>query len=88
MKEYIINFALSGLGSWFIAVLSFLIGQELNSPSPTTAATAGILGGIGIALSYAFGRMVAGEYFNWKIFLAQIIAALIFGTVGGLQMIL
>ena len=88
MKEELINFGLTGLASWFIAVLSFLIGGELGYPSTPTAACAGIFSGLCIALSYSFGRMVAGESLNWKIFVAQILAALIFGTVGGVQMLL
>lgn len=90
MKELSINFMLNLVVSWFIATLAFLIGKEIAVAAVATAAAAGVIGGIAVALSYMFGRMKEGAAWTpelWKPLVAMLISAVIGGVLGGVQML-
>ena len=78
MKGYFFNFALVALVAWVAGILIFLCG------APMAAATVGgIYGGLATALSYQFGRLMAGAGYDGKMLLIQVIAAVVFGAFGG-----
>ena len=78
MKTYFWNFALVALVACVAGILTFLCGG-------TTVASviSGIYAGLATALSYQFGRMMAGAGFDGKMLLIQVIAAVLFGAFGG-----
>ena len=86
MGKYGLNLFLTALVSFLIAVISFLVGNEWEVPSIPTAATGGFLGGVAIALSYAFGKLMGGDTFDSKEFVIMLLSGSIFGILGGLAM--
>ena len=78
MKDYVINFALVALVACVAGILTFLCGASVAG-----AICGGVCTGLATALTYTFGRMSAGAAFNGKILLVQVIAAIIFGFLGG-----
>lgn len=87
MKEYLVNFLLNAVVAYIIATLSFLISNEISVGSAHTAACAGIFGGIAVAVTYQIGRMKEGATINWSTLGVQCLAAVMFGLLGGLQML-
>lgn len=91
LREYLINFGLYAVVAYAIATLTFLVSKELGTPSVAGACTAGILGGICTTVSHELGRMVAGSPFNSAAsnrIIIGIVAAILFGLLGGWQMTL
>lgn len=86
MKELIINFGLNAIIAWVIATIVFLIGAEVGAASVASAIAAGIISGVCNAFTYQFGRMKFGAAFDWKILVAQVVAAILFGFIGGFSM--
>lgn len=78
MKGYFFNFALVALVAWVAGILIFLCGAPMAA-----AMVGGIYGGLATALSYQFGRMMAGAGYDGKMLLIQVIAAVVFGAFGG-----
>lgn len=85
-KELLISFGLNALISWVIATLVFLIGAEVGMASIASAVAAGIIGGIVNATTYQIGKMKCGGTFDFKAFGVQVLAAILLGSLGGLQM--
>lgn len=78
MKGYFFNFALVALVAWVAGILIFLCGASMAA-----AMVGGIYGGLATALSYQFGRLMAGAGYDGKMLLIQVIAAVVFGAFGG-----
>lgn len=75
------------LVTFFMSVLTFLIGNEAGS-FVASACTAGVFGGVSTALAYHFG-MMCEEDGNWdgKSALWMVVAAVVGGMLGGLVML-
>lgn len=86
MRELTINFLLNAVISYIIATLVFLVGAEIGIASVASAAVAGVFSGIAIATTYQIGKMKCGGTFDFKAFGIQVLAAIIFGALGGIQM--
>lgn len=78
MKNYFWNFALIALVACVAGILTFLCGGNTAS-----SIVGGIYSGLATALSYQFGRMMAGAGYDGKMLLIQVIAAVVFGAFGG-----
>ena len=78
MKNYFFNFALIALVACVAGILTFLCGASMAA-----AMVGGVYSGLATALSYQFGRMMAGAGFDGKMLLIQVIAAVVFGLFGG-----
>ena len=78
MKNYFWNFALVALVACVAGILTFLCGGNIAS-----SIVGGIYSGVATALSYQFGRMIAGAGYDGKMLLIQVIAAVVFGAFGG-----
>ena len=78
MKNYFFNFALVALVACVAGILTFLCGASMAA-----AMVGSVYSGLATALSYQFGRMMAGAGFDGKMLLIQVIAAVVFGLFGG-----
>lgn len=78
MKNYFWNFALVALVACVAGILTFLCGASMAA-----AMVGGVYSGLATALSYQFGRMMAGAGYDGKMLLIQVIAAVVFGLFGG-----
>lgn len=78
MKNYFWNFALVALVACVAGILTFLCGGTMAA-----AMVGGVYAGLATALSYQFGRMMAGAGYDGKMLLIQVIAAVVFGIFGG-----
>ena len=84
--KYGLNFLMTALVTFIIAVLSFLIGNECGVPSVPTAIASGMLSGVALPLGYNFGSMMAGEPFDWKKLVIMLVAGVGAGLFGGWTM--
>lgn len=78
MKNYFFNFALVALVACIAGILTFLCGAPVAA-----AMVGGVYSGLATALSYQFGRLMAGAGYDGKMLLIQVIAAVVFGLFGG-----
>lgn len=78
MKNYFWNFALVALVACVAGILTFLCGAPVAA-----SMVSGVYAGLATALSYQFGRMMAGAGFDGKMLLIQVITAVVFGLLGG-----
>ena len=78
MKNFFWNFALVALVACVAGILTFLCGATMAA-----AMVGGVYSGLATALSYQFGRMMAGAGYDGKMLLIQVIAAVVFGLFGG-----
>lgn len=78
MKNYFWNFALVALVACVAGILTFLCGAAVAA-----AMVSGVYAGLATALSYQFGRMMAGAGFDGKMLLISVIAGVLFGALGG-----
>ena len=72
------NFALVALVACVAGILTFLCGGAVAA-----AMVSGVYAGLATALSYQFGRMMAGAGFDGKMLLIQVVTAALFGALGG-----
>ena len=72
------NFALVALVACVAGIVTFLCGGAVAA-----SIVSGIYAGLATALSYQFGRMMAGAGYDGKMLLIQVIAAVVFGAFGG-----
>lgn len=86
MSKYGLNFLVTAVVTFFIAVLSFLVGNEVGVPSVPTAIAAGGFSGIAVALSYTFGQLMCGKEFDWKQTVVMLVSGIAFGMLGGVSM--
>lgn len=85
-RELLVSFGVNAIVSWAIATLVFLIGAEIGVASIASAVAAGIIGGVVNATTYQIGKMKCGGTFDFKTFGVQVLAAVLLGSLGGLQM--
>lgn len=88
MKKYGLNFLLTAVVTFLIAVLSFLFGAE-NAAS--TAMASGALSGVAISLSYMFGKLMEGTAWGKEMgirLVIMLVTGIIFGIFGGWAMTL
>lgn len=78
MKNYFFNFALVALVACVAGILTFLCGGAVAA-----SMISGIYTGVATALSYQFGRLMAGAGYDGKMLLIQVIAGVLFGAFGG-----
>lgn len=78
MKNYFFNFTLVALVACVAGILTFLCGAPM-----VAAMVSGVYAGLATALSYQFGRLMAGAGYDGKMLLIQVIAGVLFGAFGG-----